>query len=590
MFQHPPEPAEANAAIRQTPFVDHLQIGILAGAAILVPLAFHPRSTEPFLFYKAWLLGGLGLAAATLGLSTRWLDRATWNGWPEGRLILLLLLWAGLSSLWAGNTYFTWLELPLLAAPASLCIAARTVLTTPRRRRALFTCAAVAGVIVACAAVVEVLGYPIIFREHGKILALFGYQNLFAQHLMITVGFTIGIMLLSGSRFVRGLLTLAVAVQLVALVMTMCRSAWLGLLIGWLVVVILILRAGLPGRASIRRMWPLAVTGMAAVVLTFVAVAIWGASSTSYGPELLQLRLWGLVSRGTSGRLPIWSATWDMIKESPIHGMGFGNFALEYPRFVADNIEFVRYAHNDYLQWTAELGVVGLVLLLALLAAALKRSGRLMVSRDHATRVVEMVAMAVLVGVVVDAIFSYGFYQPVPLMYLFMTIGMVRALEDEPARPSSRAALHPAGLFFAVALAALGAKFLCKNWASKDAHDTAIVARAKGDFDAALDMLERWQTLALDDPRPFYFDGVLSYEARRWDRSEKALTKAAHMSPHIWQIHHYLAMVLYRNDDLDAAERHIEKAMALCKSVREVHITAELIRQRRAELFPQRKH
>lgn len=56
--------------------------------------------------------------------------------------------------------------------------------------------------------------------------------------------------------------------------------------------------------------------------------------------------------------------TIEMFEDYPIFGLGIGNFKYAYPKYQApeDNL-FIRFAHNDWAQFLAEAGVIGMGLL-----------------------------------------------------------------------------------------------------------------------------------------------------------------------------------------------------------------------------------
>jgi O-antigen ligase len=59
--------------------------------------------------------------------------------------------------------------------------------------------------------------------------------------------------------------------------------------------------------------------------------------------------------------------TLDMFSDYPLAGVGIGNFQYAYPRYQAaeDKKAYLRHAHNDWAQLTAEAGIAGLCFLLA---------------------------------------------------------------------------------------------------------------------------------------------------------------------------------------------------------------------------------
>jgi len=83
-------------------------------------------------------------------------------------------------------------------------------------------------------------------------------------------------------------------------------------------------------------------------------------------------------------RFLIWNTTFDMIKDSPILGIGLGAFELNYLKYQAGFLEsYPEYinvnvkageAHNEYLQMGAELGVIGLIFFLLIILLFYKSS------------------------------------------------------------------------------------------------------------------------------------------------------------------------------------------------------------------------
>ncbi len=74
----------------------------------------------------------------------------------------------------------------------------------------------------------------------------------------------------------------------------------------------------------------------------------------------------------------LWRATLDMIAERPWTGTGFGSFYLAYPphRPVEDRVSAGQWAHNDPLQFAAEMGLSALLLFYAFAAGFLWRTYR----------------------------------------------------------------------------------------------------------------------------------------------------------------------------------------------------------------------
>lgn len=115
-----------------------------------------------------------------------------------------------------------------------------------------------------------------------------------------------------------------------------------------------------------------------------------------------------------------------MIREHLVTGVGMGGYETAFLRFrnVAP-MNTVDYAHNDYLQYLAELGLVGFLLALGVLGRCLYRMG-LGLERSR--------LVAAAMGV--HSLFDFNLYIPANALVLAWILGMATA----PALPESKRA------------------------------------------------------------------------------------------------------------------------------------------------------
>ncbi|MEP5570017.1 MAG: O-antigen ligase family protein [Halioglobus sp.] len=93
-----------------------------------------------------------------------------------------------------------------------------------------------------------------------------------------------------------------------------------------------------------------------------------------FGFDKLVERL-GKTNLETEGR--VWSNAYtiDYIEKFPITGSGAGSYYGVFPNFQpADLVGYYNHAHNDYLEFAAELGIPAVVLLMAFVAMAMAAS------------------------------------------------------------------------------------------------------------------------------------------------------------------------------------------------------------------------
>lgn len=207
-------------------------------------------------------------------------------------------------------------------------------------------------------------------------------------------------------------------------------------------------------------------------------------------------------------RFDNWLQAGRIIGHAPLLGVGLGNYETNVPAHVHPGEPASIYAHNFFLQMTAEIGVPWLLLLLLIAVPWLKDNGRKLLQRDNAL----FTALAVLI--LLFNLFDVGIY------FFAAGIGLAVACSQlfEPKGRRRGLYLWPAAVLAAVLLV---------NEIGVDRQKTADLWLVRGEF----------------------------------GRAESGYRQALRINPYSYRAWLGLAAVARKKGDSAAAERIYEKIL-----------------------------
>jgi hypothetical protein len=138
----------------------------------------------------------------------------------------------------------------------------------------------------------------------------------------------------------------------------------------------------------------------------------------------------GRLSSIESNRYRYWKVALDTFAEHPLGGVGSGGFAVEWLK-IRDRADAVRDAHSLYLETAAELGVVGVALLLLFFGAVVAAAVRLyrLDPRAAAGPIAAMAAWALHAGL------DWDWEMPAVTLTALLLAAAVVAWSEEPVPP-----------------------------------------------------------------------------------------------------------------------------------------------------------
>lgn len=253
-------------------------------------------------------------------------------------------------------------------------------------------------------------------RASGAYICPNHFAHLMQMMILISTGVVCCRRISLSVRLIAGY---TVLICLPALYLTESRSGLIGLMLGMVTLFVAV---------SIRK-------GVKKFLLALVIVPLLAASAGVVAwkaSPMLQTRVEAAMKGDI--RLVIWKDSMEIVKESPVFGSGLGSYRWMYPHFRAhllDNAD-PEFAHNDYLQYWAEMGLVGL-LIMSVAIGAIVWFGVGVIRRHDTAEFVWLMAgmLGMMAGSLVHAFFDFNFHIFANThVYIFLICTMIAAVAD----------------------------------------------------------------------------------------------------------------------------------------------------------------
>ena len=129
----------------------------------------------------------------------------------------------------------------------------------------------------------------------------------------------------------------------------------------------------------------------------------------------------------TNARISIWKSSAAMIRDHPWTGTGWGTFRSAYPMYRRDYFfKGVVFAHNDYLQIAAGIGIPGLFFFLAFVLMVFREGWRVIRSGARDLWALAMPGvLAALFALLLHELVDFNLMIPGNAMIFFALAGLV---------------------------------------------------------------------------------------------------------------------------------------------------------------------
>lgn len=343
---------------------------------------------------------------------------------------------------------------------ALILVAAMLLRYTSERRRLVALVYVIVGVALASAIfglvrefTQDQIGISLSKLPQGSSYGQFINKNHFAFLMEMALGLTLGLVVWRGLTRDRLVVSLAVGLLLGGvLVLSNSRGGVLSLL-GQLLFAAVLLSASKPARDSSSEGGAIgwaqrfvgSYVGRGLLIVCFFAIVVIGIKWVGGAPfaealERMPKEVAGQTEGGapSSRRVDIWQATWRLVKDHSVAGVGFGGYWMAitpYPGLSGESVP--QEAHNDYLEFFSGGGLIGAIFGGWFLYAFFRRVREQLGTSDRYVRAARLGALIALSGIAVHSLVDYGLH--IPINAIVCTALVVIATTDISRRPGDAA-------------------------------------------------------------------------------------------------------------------------------------------------------
>ena len=420
-------------------------------------------------------------------------------------VVFALYLWMLISLLWAHNFYEAWVK--ILDWGAALCIFVLSLLLI-RDSRTFFPvllCFYLGGLAVSLLGVGQYLLAVDWVQQHQAPAATFGNKNMAGEYLVLVAPLGVCFLLNTRHKIAPWLYAFSGSFIIAYLFYGRTRASW----VSFIAEVVLLagfflyfrFRHGYKPHWNRNKTYAFiasfvflfALVNMHPGMLSDGTLGIDARVNPSAGTTkaesftgTLKAAL-GDFSSSRNQRYTMWLNSFAMFKDHWLLGTGIGNWMVYYPAYqtaveidhmLTDNLYHIN-AHNDYIEFLCELGLIGAIMMLMLVFIILRTIGRIASSRgiSDENRVFGIAAAISILGISASAAFSFPLQQPVTiamfLFYLALIVVVSNTLnEDSRDMRSLRmpAPVYRVSFIVLIGVATIFLSFMHYQWYQSEAH------------------------------------------------------------------------------------------------------------------------
>ena len=273
-----------------------------------------------------------------------------------------------------------------------------------------------------------------------RVYSYLGNPNLLGGYLLPAVILSIGAIFVWSGLLPKLLALSATGLNFFCLVFTWSRGAWIGLLVGAFVLLLLLVYWWSPQLPAKWRKWSIpGVLGASATMIVFAVMFVEPVRDRAASIFA------GRADSSNNFRINVWQSVVEMIRDRPILGIGPGNNAFNkiYPLYMRPKYSALS-AYSVILETAVETGIIGLMTFIWLLVVTFNQ-GMVQLKRLRDRANVQgywlMAAIAIIAGMMAHGLVDTVWYRPQVNTLWWLVMAIVASYY--PCEPTARESVSP---------------------------------------------------------------------------------------------------------------------------------------------------
>jgi O-antigen ligase/Tfp pilus assembly protein PilF len=263
-----------------------------------------------------------------------------------------------------------------------------------------------------------------------------GNKNIFGASLVIKIPFLL--YCIYSSKLAGRIFNIAIfVITTLAIFLVNSRTSYLALILEVIIYLFFCFQQYNSNKNRQKSLYRAGYVIIALIAAFFISLVALSAAKSSFQDDSVDANQYGTVTERLASvtssaddsnkeRLFLWGNAVDYFKAHPFMGCGYGNWkiaSIPYTKYLVDDLSVPIHAHNDFLEYFAELGVVGGLSYISLFVCLLTFTIKTWFSNtNEETKLVAAFSLIGLAAFFVDAFFNFPIERPVNQLYfVFIT-------------------------------------------------------------------------------------------------------------------------------------------------------------------------